>query len=271
MQRDIDILLAHRETLFPGALQDHAWPRVFLGQALLEQDVQLECSTRVSPAGAVRSRPSMGFVERVNIHLARCLARLEHYGPGIDPTPVRRFFDTVDTRRADLLIHGLELSAQAADSRIKIHVRFDTDDAIRETMLSHPQSTAAIEPLIAHAQVTIGFDLFDGGRTRLRNYLSFLEPGRQEALFVQHFGSRVGEAMTEASNIWLAWKNNAQDPFVYFVDADATRFVERLGLTGVDPALRRYQGIPAYIFGAQLSALKAGVLSDYNLYYMLGR
>ena len=159
MQRDIDILLAHRETLFPGALQDHAWPRVFLGQALLEQDVQLECSARVSSAGTVRSRPCMGFVE----------------------------------------------------------------------------------------------------------------PGRQEALFVQHFGSRVGEAMTEASNIWLAWKTDPTDPFVYFVDADAARFVERLGLTGVDPALTRYQGIPAYIFGAQLPALKAGVLSDYNLYYMLGR
>ena len=269
MQRDIDILLAHRETLFAGDLQHNPWLRVFLGQALLEHDVQLECSTRVSGQSQIRSRPSMGFVRHVPMHLARCLERLEQYSGVTDAATVRDFFVSIDTARANLLIHGLELTESRDGTRIKIHVQFDTDERIRRRVMQHPQSNPAIAGLISEAEVTVGFDLFAGEPARLRNYLSFKQPSFHRDLFMSRFGSPLGSAMAEAGNIWLAWKTDSAEPFVYFVDADATRFVERLNLRGVDPTLRRYRNEPAYIFGAPLSALRSGQLSDYNLYYML--
>lgn len=269
MQRDLDILLAHRDTLFPGPHLDNPWVRLFLSHVSLEHGVQLEFSRKVSLGKVRATRPSMGFVTQVPGHLGECLRRLDHYGPAFDPSPVRAAFEATGIDTADMMIHGLELGDSIEETRVKLHVRFAPGRRSREAVLSHPDTHPGVNGLIDHARLTLGFDLFTGRRTRLRNYLSFERPAGLQHLFESRFGPALANAMAQASNIWLAWKDEGPEPFIYFIDPDAARFATLLGVSGIDAGLTRHQGQAAYIFGAPLHELQRGAVDHYNLYFML--
>lgn len=271
MQRDLEILLADRDLLFPGELAGNPCLRQLLSQVAIDRDIQLEFSRKVSAGRVSECRPSLGYVERVPQHLRRCLERLRFYGEGFDIDPVLDFFDLVSPERADLVIHGVELHGpDAEDTRIKLHVRFENAPEVREAMWAHPDRHPDLErfdsPLIAH---TVGFDLFHGGRTRMRNYVSVSTPRLARALFERCLDWDLAQVMIEADTVWITWKDEDAEPFVYLVDADAARFIDRMGVSGVDPAHRSHRGRPPYIFGMPLRGWKSREASHYNAYYML--
>lgn len=271
MQPDLDILLADRDLLFPGDLSGNPCLRQFLSQVALDPDIQLEFSRKVSSGRVSECRPSLGYVERVPQHLRRCLERLRFYGDGFDLQPVLDFFQRISPDRADLVIHGVELHGPSAeDTRIKLHVRFDNAPEVRVAMLSHPDRHPDLgrfdSPLVSH---TVGFDLFHGGITRMRNYVSVSAPRLARGLFERCIDADLAPVMVEADTVWITWKESGADPFVYLVDADATRFIDRVGVVGVAPEHRVHRGRPAYIFGMPLSGWRARSAVEYNAYYML--
>lgn len=271
MQRDVDVLLADRETLFPGELSLNPCLRQWLGQVALDQDIQLEFSRKVSAGRVSQYRPSLGFVERVPHHLGRCLARLQHYGAGFDDAPVQRFFKAIGTTWADLLIHGIELGGVSAEeTRIKLHVRFANRPEIERALLDHPDRHPDLHRFASRLTChTAGFDLFHGGVTRMRNYVSFPRPRLALGLLERELGSEIAQVLAQAEGVWITWKDQTGDPFVYAVDADATRYVRLFDVQGVNPEHLFHRRQPAYIFGAPLSQWRARVLSDYNAYFML--
>jgi hypothetical protein len=272
MQQDLQILLADRELLFPGDYADNPCLRQFLSQVALERDVQLEFSRKLTRGRVSQCRPSLGFVDQVPAHLRRCVERLHRYGEGFDPEPVRRLLSVLPADWADLMIHGVELQGPSpADTRIKLHIRFEHRPEVAEAMLGHPGHQPELVRFSSpHACHTAGFDLFHGGTTRMRNYVSFLQPGGPARdLLERELGRDLAAAFALADTVWVTWKDSSNDPFVYAVGPDATRFVDLLRVRGVDPAHLRHRGRPPYIFGAPLSQWQARELSDYNAYFML--
>jgi hypothetical protein len=271
MQRDLEILLADRDLLFPGDRVDNPCLRQFLSQVAIDHDIQLEFSRKVIAGRVSECRPSLGYVERVPAHLARCLERLRSYGEGFDVEPVFDFFKRVSPEHADLVIHGVELHGPSIEqTRIKLHVRFSNVPEVRETVLAHPGRHPDLvlfdSPLASH---TVGFDLFHGRLTRMRNYVSFPAPRLACALFERCLDPDLAQVMVEADTVWITWKDSGADPFVYLVDADALRLADRFGVTGVDPGHRAHRDLPAYIFGMPLSGWRARSAVEYNAYYML--
>lgn len=272
MQQDLQILLDERELLFPGDCADNPCLRQFLSQVALERDVQLEFSRKLSQGRISERRPSLGFVVRVPEHLQRCMDRLSRYGEGFDPEPVHRLFSMLSVDWADLLIHGVELQGPGLDeTRIKLHVRFANRPEVTEVLLAHPDSHPELSRFSGpHACHTAGFDLFFGGRTLMRNYVSFVRPGGPaRALLEREFGPDLAHTVAQADVVWITWKHMSGDPFVYVAAPDATRFPDQLGVSGVDPSHLRHRGRPCYIFGAPLSQWQARRISDYNAYFML--
>jgi hypothetical protein len=271
VQRDLEILLADRDLLFPGELAGNPCLRQLLSQVAIDRDIQLEFSRKVSAGRVSECRPSLGYVERVPQHLRRCIERLRLYGDGFDISPVLAFFDHISPDRADLVIHGVELQGPTEEgTRIKLHVRFDSSPEVHQAMMAHsgrhPDLDRFASPLIAH---TVGFDLFPGGRTRMRNYVSVPSPRLAHALFARCLDADLAEVMIEADTVWITWKDEGAEPFVYLVDADATRFIDLMGVVGVNPDHLAHRGRPPYIFGMPLAGWKARSASDYNAYYML--
>jgi hypothetical protein len=271
MQNDLDVLLADRDLLFPGEFAANPCLRQFLGQVAIDADIQLEFSRKVSSGRVSERRPSLGYVERVPSHLRRCVDRLSFYGDGFDITPIRRFFDVLSPDLADLVIHGVELPGpRIEETRIKLHVRFANAPRVREVMLDHPDRhpdlTRFDSPLTCY---TAGFDLFHGGVTRLRNYVSFPQPRWAFKVFEPCFGAELADVFVQADTVWVTWKDESGDPFVYVVDEDACRFADLLGVRGLDPGHRGHRGRPAYILGMPLAQWRARSASDYNAYYML--
>lgn len=271
MQDHVNLLLADRELLFPGALAGNPCLRQFLSQVALERDLQLEFSHKVGPGGVTSSRPSLAVVGTAQSALKRCLERLPRYGPLFDPEPVLRFFSACDLSRAEMLIHGLELAgADASEARIKLHVRFGADLALRRLILDHPLTHPAVREFDdGLAKMIVGFDLFAGGRTVMRNYLSFDSPQDSRALLDRHWGESLATLFCSAEFVGLTWKADERAPFVYLIDRDVRRLVSEGALRGIDSAKLCHRGRPAYILGLPSSQWLSREVSDYNAYFML--
>jgi hypothetical protein len=271
MQEHVNLLLEQRALLFPGTLASNPCLGQFVSQVALERELQLEFSLKVGPGRASTSRPSLAVVGNAQGALRRCLDRLVRYGPVFDPDPILKFFSGCDLSRAEMLIHGLELSgAAASDTRIKLHVRFGADLALRRMILEHPQAhPGAAEFDDGQAKMIVGFDLLPGGRTLMRNYLSFESPEASRALFERHWGEALAHLFCSAEFVGLTWKDGDPEPFVYLIDPDVRRLVAAGGLQGIAPEHLCHGSQPAYILGLPSQQWRSRKVSDYNLYFML--
>jgi hypothetical protein len=137
-------------------------------------------------------------------------------------------------------------------------------------MLDHPDRHPDLHRFASRLTChTAGFDLYHGGVTRMRNYVSFPRPRLALSLLERELGADLAQVLAQSEGVWITWKDQTGDPFVYAVDADATRFVGLVGVSGVQTEHLFHRRQPAYIFGAPLSQWHARVLSDYNAYFML--
>jgi hypothetical protein len=271
MQDHVNLLLEQRAVLFPGTLGNNPCLAQFISQVALERELQLEFSRKVGSGRTSTARPSLAVVGNVQSALRRCLDRLTRYGPAFDAEPVLRFFAGHDLSRTEMLIHGLELfGADASQTRIKLHVRFGADLALRRRILDHPDTHPAVADFDdGQAKMIIGFDLLPDGRTLMRNYLSFESPEASRALLEQHWGEELARLFCSAEFVGLTWKDGAAEPFVYLIDPDVRRLVTAGGLRGIATDHLCHDGRPAYILGAPSQQWQRREFSEYNLYFML--
>lgn len=168
---------------------------------------------------------------------------------------------------------GCDLRRDWENSRIKFWLEVDNDSEFMYRVLSKYGYTEEMLSVLFSFSMCFGINFHMDGSSTVKNHLySYNTKGNKmlQLKLSPYFHDYINEAFLKADFIFLGFRNDNKNKFVYFAHLDDINVIlDTLRITNIGEKTLLLEGMKPYGFGCFSEEISNGsnLISEYNMYY----